>query len=67
MSILRSYDIAPRPAELGGGWRLRLLENGEDVGGGVYPLGDDGERAAYCDALHDGEAWASPASGRTGL
>ena len=25
----------PRPAELGGGWRLRLLENGEEVGGGV--------------------------------
>lgn len=27
------YAIAP-PAELGGGWRLRLLENGEEVGGG---------------------------------
>ncbi len=66
MSILRSYDITPRPAELGGGWRLRLLENGEDVGGGVYPPGD-AERAAYGDALQEGEAWASPASGRTEL
>ena len=32
------YAIDPRPAELGGGWRLRLLENGEEVGGGVFPL-----------------------------
>jgi hypothetical protein len=32
------YSIEPRPAELGGGWRLRLLENGEEVGGGVFPL-----------------------------
>lgn len=32
------YAIAPRPADLGGGWRLRLLENGEEVGGGVFPL-----------------------------
>src|SRR5476651_2453454 len=26
-----SYEITPRPVELGGGWRLRLLEDG--VGG----------------------------------
>lgn len=31
------YDITPRPVELGGGWRLRLLVNGEEVGGGVFP------------------------------
>lgn len=30
-----SYQIDPRPAELGGGWRLRLIEDGEEVGGGV--------------------------------
>lgn len=29
-----SYQIGPRPADLGGGWRLRLLESGE-VSGGV--------------------------------
>lgn len=33
-----SYEITPRPAELGGGWRLQLLENGEEVGGGVFPV-----------------------------
>jgi len=33
-----TYEITPRPAELGGGWRLRLLENGEEVGGGVFPV-----------------------------
>lgn len=32
------YEITPRPADLGGGWRLRLLEKGEEVGGGVFPL-----------------------------
>lgn len=32
-----SYEITPRPAELGGGWRLRLLQNGEEMGGGVFP------------------------------
>lgn len=33
-----SYEITPRPVELGDGWRLRLLENGEEVGGGVFPV-----------------------------
>jgi hypothetical protein len=32
-----SYEIEPRTPELGGGWRLRLLEDGEEVGGGVFP------------------------------
>ena len=34
------YAIDPRPADLGGGWRLRLLENGEEVGGGVLGFGE---------------------------
>ena len=34
----RSYEITPRPPELGGGFRLRLIEDGEEVGGGVFPL-----------------------------
>jgi hypothetical protein len=33
-----SYEINPRPVELGGGWRLRLLEDGEEAGGGVFPV-----------------------------
>lgn len=32
-----TYEIKPRAAELGGGWNLRLLEDGEEVGGGVFP------------------------------
>ena len=33
-----SYEITPRPAELGGGWRLQLLEDGQEAGGGVFPI-----------------------------
>lgn len=33
-----SYEIIPRPVELGGGWRLRLLEGSEEMGGGVFPI-----------------------------
>ena len=33
-----SYEIMSRPAELGGGWRLRLLQDGEEMGGGVFPI-----------------------------
>lgn len=32
-----AYSITPRPDALGGGWRLRLLDDGEEVGGGVFP------------------------------
>jgi hypothetical protein len=48
-----SYQIDPRPPELGGGWKLKLLEDGEEVGGGVFPAGDDG----YGDALETAEDW----------
>lgn len=56
------YEIEARPAELGGGWRLRLIENGEEVGGGVFPLAEyadaqEPEKAAYADAQAEGEAW----------
>lgn len=36
-----SYEITPRPVELGGGWRLRLLEDGVEVGGGVFPVAQE--------------------------
>lgn len=32
------YELTPRPVDLGGGWKLRLLEDGQEVGGGVFPL-----------------------------
>lgn len=58
-----SYEISPRPAALGGGWRLRLLEDGEEVGGGVFPPVDDIEdaeealQAAHNDAMNTALDW----------
>lgn len=57
------YEIDKRPAELGGGWRLRLIEGGEDVGGREFPLNPDEpdiEKAksdSYDEALDEGQAW----------
>lgn len=48
-----SYEITPRPSELGGGWRLRLLEDGEEVGGGVFPVApaDSSEGMTWWNAI----------------
>jgi hypothetical protein len=37
------YDhmIVPREADLGGGWRLYLLKDGVEAGGGVFPVEQD--------------------------
>lgn len=62
------YKIEPRPLELGGGWRLRLLEDGEEVGGGVFPIpehvdltnADDVAKMAgwvYEDAMAEATVW----------
>jgi hypothetical protein len=48
-----TYTIEPRPEELGGGWRLCLLEEGEEVGGGVFPEDE------YQDAVETAEDWLS--------
>lgn len=40
-----SYEINPRRAELGDGWNLRLIEDGEEVGGGVFPIAQDKDDA----------------------
>ncbi len=59
-----SHEITPRPVELGGGWRLRLLEDGVEVGGGVFPPEGGNEtpmedrlQAAYDDAESEAYAW----------
>ena len=58
-----SHEITPRPVELGGGWRLRLLEDGVEVGGGVFPPDDASEtpkdalQAAFDDAESEAYAW----------
>lgn len=36
-----SYEITPRAVELGGGWKLRLLDAEQEMGGGVFPVVDD--------------------------
>lgn len=58
-----SYEINPRPVELGGGWRLRLLEGDVEVGGGVFPPvqeykdAQDALEAAFEDAEREAYAW----------
>lgn len=74
------YEIQPRPAELGGGWLLRLFENGEVVGGGVFPLApylsdcssihtaqdrEMAEVAAYEDAVADASFWLAGCEKKT--
>ncbi len=49
------YEVTPRPAHVDGGWKLQLFEDDEEVGGGVFPAGDDG----YADALAEGQDWLS--------
>ncbi len=53
------YEIAPRGPELGGGWRLRLIEDGEEVGGGVFPASEteESKTEAYADAMDEAEGW----------
>lgn len=61
----RRFEIEPRPAELGGGWRLRLLatepgrEETERGGGGFPPEPEQGIGAddAYAGTLQTGEDW----------
>lgn len=57
-----SYEILQRPEDVGGGYQLRLLDAGQEVGGGVFPasprprgpgLGD----LAYSEAVATAHAW----------
>lgn len=58
-----SYEINPRPVELGGGWRLRFLEDGVEVGGGVFPSvggiedAKEAQQAAFDEAEAEAYAW----------
>ena len=70
--MARSYEIKPRPTRFGGGWVLTMLEDGEEMGRGVYPLfrqdrplGVDEDEVdpvtkdllAEAEAQADGESW----------
>ena len=54
-----TFEINPRPVELGGGWKLRLLEAGEEVGGGVFPASTDEaeSREAFAAAQAEANDW----------
>lgn len=60
-ATVRRAEVTPWPAELGGGWRwrLRLLEDGEEVGGGVFRSGPGhpGGDNAFAEAVAEGQAW----------
>lgn len=54
MLIGYTYSITSRPDNLGGGWRLRLLEYGEEVGGDIFlPLGGIDEHGEALQAAYD--------------
>lgn len=56
-------EILPRPVVNGEGWRLRLLENGEQVGEVGFLIADDeydiesASRSAYCNAEKEAQSW----------
>lgn len=48
--MTRSYEIDAHSAEIGGGWTLRLLEHGEEVGSAFFPPVSN-FRDAYLDLM----------------
>jgi hypothetical protein len=42
-----SFLVEPRGTNVGGGWKLTLFEGKEEMGGGVFPAGDEGQEDAY--------------------
>lgn len=37
----RTYAIMPRPSGMGSGWTLTLFDEGEEAGGGVFPVPEE--------------------------
>lgn len=48
-----SFEVAPRPESVGGGWKLTFYQDKEEMAGGIFPPGDDG----YSDAYQEGFDW----------
>jgi hypothetical protein len=62
------YEITPRAPELGGGWQLRLLEDGAEVGRSVFPAAPgEVELIEWWTSLSETErlAWLQRAAHRT--
>jgi hypothetical protein len=59
------FEIEPRPADLGGGWRLRLFDGDVEMGGGVFPPeqgvedATEADKQAHADAMEEGTAWVA--------
>lgn len=57
------YEIHPRSTQVGGGWQLRLIQDGQEVGGGVFPPvsgiedQDEALNAAFEDAQETAAVW----------
>lgn len=58
------YEIEPHPSVTGGGWCLRLYEDGQEVGGALFaPVYSDdwddveASRLAHDQAVGRGEQW----------
>jgi len=64
-----TYEITPRPESHGGGWRLRLHADGEEVGGDVFHAREAAADvvAAWWATLTDDErlAWLDRSAGGT--
>lgn len=54
-----TYEITPRPRALGGGWKLSMLEDDQEVGGGVFPATvDEAAGIAWWNSMREDErAW----------
>jgi hypothetical protein len=50
---VRRFEVSPRLDEVGGGWKLTLYEGKDEMGGGVFPPGDE----AYSEAYQEGFDW----------
>jgi len=52
----RTYKIESRHADLGGGWNLKLYEDGQEAGGGAFPIQEDDPHAgmAWWNGLPEG-------------
>lgn len=46
-----SFEVDPRSEAVGGGWKLTLYEDKEEMGGGVFEAGDEGYAAAYAEGF----------------
>ena len=54
----RTYNIEPRSQEPG--FTLKLYEDGEEMGGGVFVIDENtSENEAFNDALAQAEAWTA--------